>query len=210
MFQLFPYCYINVVTYLLGGSWYIYCDLIGKTAATVANDFQQALHNIGPSSRVADYRSLWMMLSRIIRDVGDAFGYAMIFLCLYLFLIITLTTYGLLSQIQKGLGMKDIGLAITAFCAGTMLFFISDKAHYASNKVSFYKEMLWLKRRFKLPIYTKNLQKLFFCIVKYIVSTCNWTIYTVTLVLIHLAYTLIILTSPYQKLFISSCLVTTF
>lgn len=134
-FQVVPYCYINMVTYLLGGSWYIYCDLIGQTATTVANDFQQALRNVGPSSRISDYRSLWMMLSKIIRDVGNAFGYAMVFLCLYLFMIITLTVYGLLSQIQDGLGIKDIGLAITAFFAGTMLFFISDEAHYASNKV---------------------------------------------------------------------------
>lgn len=113
----------------------MYCDLIGKTATTVANDFQHALKNVGPSSRVADYRSLWMMLSRIIRDVGNAFGYAMVFLCLYLFLIITLTIYGMLSQIQEGLGIKDIGLTITAFFAGAILFFISDEAHYASNRV---------------------------------------------------------------------------
>lgn len=129
-----------MVTHVLGGFWYIYCDLIGKTATIVANDFQQSLRNIGPSSRVSDYRSLWIMLSRITRDVGDAFGYAMVFLCLYLFLIITLTTYGLLSQIQEGLGTKDIGLAITGFFAGTMLFFISDEAHYASNKVRFRKK----------------------------------------------------------------------
>lgn len=102
----------------------------------VAEDFQQALKNIGPSTRVADYRSLWMLLSRIIRDVGNSFGYAMTFLCLYLFLILTLTIYGLLSQIQEGLGTKDIGLAITAFFAGATLFFVSDEAHYASNCVS--------------------------------------------------------------------------
>lgn len=130
-----PYCYINTITYLIGGAWYIYCDLIGKVATIIATDFQQALKNIGPSARVADYRSLWMLLSKIIRDVGNSFGYTLTFLCLYLFLVITLTVYGLMSQIQEGLGVKDIGLAITAGFAVALLFFICDEAHYASNCV---------------------------------------------------------------------------
>ncbi|CAG9814475.1 unnamed protein product [Phaedon cochleariae] len=142
--QVIPYCYINMVTFLIGGSWYVYCDLIGNVAQTVADDFQSALKNIGPSSRIADYRALWMMLSKLIRDVGNAFGYTVTFLCLYLFLIITLTIYGLLSQIQDGLGIKDVGLTITALFCGVMLFFICDEAHYASNcvKVQFQKKLL--------------------------------------------------------------------
>ncbi|KAG5861586.1 hypothetical protein JTB14_023774 [Gonioctena quinquepunctata] len=144
LFKVVPYCYINTITYIVGGAWYLYCDLIGNIALRVANDFQQALKNIGPSSRVADYRSLWMMLSRLIRDVGQAFGYSVTFLCLYLFLIITLTIYGLMSQIQEGFGVKDIGLMITALFATAMLYFICDEAHYASNcvRVQFQKKLL--------------------------------------------------------------------
>ncbi|KAJ8946211.1 hypothetical protein NQ314_008945 [Rhamnusium bicolor] len=115
-----------------------------SVATSIALEFQQALKNIGPSTRVAEYRSLWMMLSKIIRDVGNAFGYTVTFLCLYLFLIITLTIYGLMSQIQEGLGIKDIGLAITAGFATALLFFICDEAHYASNcvRVQFQKKLL--------------------------------------------------------------------
>lgn len=125
-----------MVTYLLGGAWYLYCDIIGETAKLVAEDFEHALKHIGPARHVSDFRSLWTLLSRIVKDVGNAFGYAMTFLCLYLFLTITLTIYGLLSQIQDGLGVKDIGLAITAVFAAAMLFFISNEAHFASNCVS--------------------------------------------------------------------------
>nr|XP_023022354.1 gustatory and odorant receptor 24 [Leptinotarsa decemlineata] len=142
--QVVPYCYINMITYLVGGAWYLYCDLLGNIALTVAKDFKQTLKNIGPSSRIADYRSLWMMLSRLIRDVGNAFGYTVTFLCLYLFLIITLTIYGLMSQMQEGLGIKDVGLTITAVFATATLFFICDEAHYGSNcvKVQFQKRLL--------------------------------------------------------------------
>ncbi|KAF7269938.1 gustatory and odorant receptor 24-like [Rhynchophorus ferrugineus] len=136
--QVIPYCYINVLSYILGGAWYIYCDIIGEVATLVAEDFQHALKNVGPSSMVADYRSLWMMLSRIIRNVGNSFGYALTFLCLYLFFVITLTIYGLFSQIQDGVGLKDIGLTITAVSAVTMLYYICDEAHYASACVRTY------------------------------------------------------------------------
>ncbi|XP_030751043.1 gustatory and odorant receptor 24 [Sitophilus oryzae] len=137
-FQVVPYCYINILTYIVGGAWYIYCDVIGKVATVVAEDFQQALKNIGSSTRVADYRSMWMMLSRIIRNVGNSFGYVLTFLCLYLFFVITLTIYGLFSQIQEGMGFKDIGLTITAVSAVTLLYFICDEAHYASACVRTY------------------------------------------------------------------------
>lgn len=127
-----------MVTYLVGGVWYIYCDVMGTTATIVSQDFKLAIKHVGPSSRVAQYRGLWMSLSKIIRDIGHAFSYTLIFLCLYLFLIITLTIYGLFSQIQEGFGMKDVGLTITAFAALILLYFICDEAHYASNCVMIY------------------------------------------------------------------------
>lgn len=114
------------------------CDVIGKIAITIADDFERALRNIGPSSMVADYRSLWMLLSRLIRELSNAKCYIVTFLCLYLFLIITLTVYGLLSKLQEGFGTKDIGLAVTAVFAVALLYFLCDEAHYASNSVSIY------------------------------------------------------------------------
>lgn len=111
------------------------CDVIGNIATTIADDFEKALKHIGPSSMVADYRSLWMLLSRLTREVSNAMCYVVTFLCLYLFLIITLTVYGLLSKMQEGFGIKDIGLTVTAVFATALLYFICDEAHYASNCV---------------------------------------------------------------------------
>ncbi|KAI4465034.1 invertebrate gustatory receptor [Holotrichia oblita] len=142
--EVVPYCFINAITYIVGGMWYLHCDLIGRVATVIANDFETALHHIGPSVRVAEYRSLWMMLGKLTRNVGLGSCYVITFLCLYLFLIITLTIYGLLSQIQDGLGVKDVGLTITAFCAIGILYFVCDEAHYASNcvRVNFQKKLL--------------------------------------------------------------------
>ncbi|KAL1491024.1 hypothetical protein ABEB36_011683 [Hypothenemus hampei] len=147
IYLVLPYCYINVITYVIGGAWYIYCDLIGNIATSVSEEFQYALRNIEQTSKVADYRSLWMMLSKMIRNVGNSFGYQMTFLCLYLFFVITLTVYGLLSQIQDGMGVKDIGLTITGVSAVVMLYFICDEAHFASScvKNQFQKKILLIE-----------------------------------------------------------------
>lgn len=111
------------------------CLIIATVATNVANDFQKALKNVGPASKVAEYRSLWLRLTKITRDTGASMCYTMIFLCLYLFMTITLSIYGLLSQIQAGLGLKDIGLAITAGFSIALLFFICDIGHFASQNV---------------------------------------------------------------------------
>lgn len=102
----------------------------------------QALRNIGPAGKVASYRALWLRLSKIARDTGIANCYTFTFINLYLFLIITLSIYGLLSQISDGFGTKDIGLAMTAICSIFLLFFICDEAHYASHNVSYLQYLL--------------------------------------------------------------------
>lgn len=136
LFQIIPYCYINTITYLTGGIWYLHCDLIGRVATLIANDFEKSLRHIGPSQIVAEYRAMWMLLAKITRNVGMASCFQVLFVTLYLFLIITLTIYGLLSQIQEGFGIKDVGLTITAALAIILLYFICDEAHYATNCVS--------------------------------------------------------------------------
>ncbi|XP_017774851.1 PREDICTED: gustatory and odorant receptor 24 [Nicrophorus vespilloides] len=145
--QVLPYCYINTITYITGGFWYLHCDVIGKVATIIAEDFEQTLKNIGPSARVAEFRSLWMLLAKITRDVGLGSCYVLTFLSLYLFLIITLTIYGLLSTLQDGFGIKDVGLTVTAIFSIALLYFICDEAHYASNcvRVNFQKKLLLVK-----------------------------------------------------------------
>ncbi|CAH4027627.1 unnamed protein product [Pieris brassicae] len=107
----------------------------------------EALRHIGPAGKVAEYRALWLRLSKLARDTGIANCYTFTFVNLYLFLIITLSIYGLLSQISEGFGTKDIGLALTACCSIFLLFFICDEAHYASQNVrtNFQKKLLMVE-----------------------------------------------------------------
>lgn len=160
--QLIPYVFLEILTYLLGGYWYLLCEVLSVCASVLAEDFHnvciklifvnflvvlhvvyhkillQALRHVGPAGKVAEYRALWLRLSKLARNTGIANCYTFTFVSLYLFLIITLSIYGLLSQISEGFGVKDIGLALTAFCSIFLLFFICDEAHYASHNVKYH------------------------------------------------------------------------
>ncbi|CAK1593928.1 unnamed protein product [Parnassius mnemosyne] len=145
--QIIPYVFLEILTYILGGYWYLLCETLSICAKILAEDFQQALRHIGPAGKVAEYRALWLRLSKLTRDTGIANCYTFTFVNLYLFLIITLSIYGLLSQISEGFGEKDIGLALTATCGILLLFFICDEAHYASQNVrtNFQKKLLMVE-----------------------------------------------------------------
>ncbi|XP_023940247.2 gustatory and odorant receptor 24 [Bicyclus anynana] len=145
--QIIPYIFLEILTYILGGYWYLLCETLSVCASLLAEDFQKALRHIGPAGKVAEYRALWLRLSKLARDTGIANCYTFTFVNLYLFLIITLSIYGLLSQISEGFGIKDIGLAVTACCSIFLLFFICDEAHYASQNVrtNFQKKLLMVE-----------------------------------------------------------------
>ncbi|KPI99377.1 Gustatory and odorant receptor 24 [Papilio xuthus] len=145
--QIIPYVFLEILTYILGGYWYLLCETLSICAKILADDFQLALRHIGPAGKVAEYRALWLRLSKLARDTGIANCYTFTFVNLYLFLIITLSIYGLLSQISDGFGIKDIGLAVTATCSIFLLFFICDEAHYASQNVrtNFQKKLLMVE-----------------------------------------------------------------
>lgn len=93
---------------------------------------------------VADYRALWLRLSKLCRDTGTATFITFTFLNLYLFFTITISIYGLFSRLSDGFGLKDIGLLLNALCNIGLLFFICDEAHYASQHVrtNFQKKLL--------------------------------------------------------------------
>lgn len=102
------------------------------------------MKHIGPATIVADYRKLWIRLSKLTRDTGTATCFTFTFINLYLFFVITLSVYGLTSQVSEGFGVKDSGLALTACSSVALLFFICDESHNASFnvKTTFQKKIL--------------------------------------------------------------------
>lgn len=105
------------------------------------------MKHVGPAAVVADYRSLWLQLSKLTRDMGNATCYTFTFMNVYLFFVITLSIYGLLAKFSEGFETKDIGLATTAFCNVLLLFFICDVGHNATFNVKkiFQKKILMVE-----------------------------------------------------------------
>lgn len=147
LIQVIPYCLLDNLTVMLGAYWFACCECLSATAYILAERFQKALRHIGPAGMVADYRAMWLRLSKLCRDTGTATCYTLTFMALYLFFIITLSIYGLMSQLSAGFGLKDIGLALTAVSNICLLFFICDEAHYASHNVrtNFQKKLLMVE-----------------------------------------------------------------
>lgn len=96
---------------------------------------------------VADFRSLWLRLSRLSRDTGTATSTTFTFINLYMFFIITISIYGLMSQLSEGFGVKDIGLTVTACTSVALLFVICDEAHFSAHNVRtiFQKKLLMVE-----------------------------------------------------------------
>lgn len=109
--------------------------------------FFQALRHIGPAGMVSDFRSLWLRLSKLARETGTATSSTFTFINLYLFFIITISIYGLMSQLSEGFGVKDIGLTVTAFTSVALLFVICDEAHFSAQNVRtiFQKKLLMVE-----------------------------------------------------------------
>ncbi|XP_052754000.1 gustatory and odorant receptor 24 isoform X2 [Galleria mellonella] len=87
LMQIVPYIFLEILTYILGGYWYLLCESLSFSANILAEDFQQALRHIGPAGKVAEYRALWLRLSKIARDTGIANCYT------FTFLMATMVTY---------------------------------------------------------------------------------------------------------------------
>lgn len=156
---MIPYCFCDTLTYIVVAFWYIFCKSLSDSANVLEKDLQKALCHIRPAALISDFRALWLRLSKLTRDTGISFCYTLIWINLYLFFVITLSVYGILSQMATGLGTKDIGLALTACCNTVLLFYICDEAHHVSQNVqnNFQKKLLlvelgWMNTEAQLQI----------------------------------------------------------
>lgn len=134
---------------------------------------------------VADYRALWLRLSKLCRDTGTSTFITFTFLNLYLFFTITISIYGLMSQLSEGFGFKDIGLLVNALCNICLLFFICDEAHYASQHVrtNFQKKLLmvelsWMNSDAQTEINVRY-------IINYVIAWCKTCYHFFSLYIFH-------------------------
>jgi gustatory receptor len=99
----------------------------------VLQDVDTAVH---PSLVIARYKALWLQFSRVVRQTGMATCYTYGFYVLYLFLMLTVSMYGLLSNMTKGFQPRLLYLVGDSLITGTELYIICDGANSVTREVS--------------------------------------------------------------------------
>jgi len=88
-----------------------------------------------PSQVIARYNALWLEFSHVVRQTGVATCHTYGFYVLYLFLMLTVSMYGLLSTLTKGFHMRHFYLVGDSLITGTELYIICDGANSVTQEV---------------------------------------------------------------------------
>jgi gustatory receptor len=85
---------------------------------------------------VAQYRALWISLSKLTRETGVFMCYTYGYMCVLSFSVVTLSLYGTLSNVHDGLYVRHLGLAMAVCVIGGITYVISNVAHHTAIEVS--------------------------------------------------------------------------
>jgi gustatory receptor len=91
---------------------------------------------VRPSLVIARYKDLWLQLSRLVRQTGVAVCYTYGFYVLYLFLMLTVSIYGVFSTLTVGPNLRLVYLVGDSLITATQLFVVCDGASSVSREVS--------------------------------------------------------------------------
>jgi gustatory receptor len=89
-----------------------------------------------PGLVIARYNALWLQFSHVVRQTGVATCYTYGFYVLYLFLMLTVSMYGLLSTLAKGFQTRLVYLVGDSLITGAELYIICDCANSVTLEVS--------------------------------------------------------------------------
>ncbi|PNF24722.1 hypothetical protein B7P43_G16644, partial [Cryptotermes secundus] len=135
---LLTYWYQALLRDTMGLTWYLLCSLLKKTTQSLAVSFQKAGDvdtAVRPSLVVARYKGLWLQLSRLVRQTGVATCYTYGFYVLYLFLMLTVSIYGVFSTLAAGPQLSLVYLIGDSIITGIQLFVVCDGASSVSREV---------------------------------------------------------------------------
>ena len=89
-----------------------------------------------PSLVIARYNALWLEFSHVVRQTGMATCYTYGYYVLYLFLVLTVSLYELLSTLGNGLKMSLVYMLDDSLITGIELCVICDCANSVTQEVS--------------------------------------------------------------------------
>lgn len=87
-------------------------------------------------AKVAQYKYLWLQLSKLTQDVGQSMGLTYGGLIIFCFLAETLMGYGFLSNIANNLTAFNVVLGISMLYFTLIAHFMCSFAHWTTEQVS--------------------------------------------------------------------------
>ncbi|XP_077286504.1 gustatory and odorant receptor 22-like [Arctopsyche grandis] len=119
--------------------WYINCKGFKIASDSLSDCFRKDVEIECTASMISSYRFLWLTLSEMLQSLGNAYARTYSTYSLFMFINITVSVYGALSEIvDHGLvfSFKEFGLFVdTVYCA-TLFFIFCDCSHKTTLKVA--------------------------------------------------------------------------
>ncbi|KAJ6638597.1 Gustatory and odorant receptor 22, partial [Pseudolycoriella hygida] len=119
--------------------WYINCRAIKEASRSLSKSFKEDIRIKCDAPLISQYRYLWLNLSELLQTLGNAYARTYSTYCLFMFVNITIATYGALSEIlDHGLtfNFKELGLLVDAGYCSLLLYIFCDCSHKATLEVA--------------------------------------------------------------------------
>ncbi|XP_067009250.2 gustatory and odorant receptor 63a-like [Anabrus simplex] len=129
------YYHRAVVRDLLALLWFLLCKALQLSGETLLQYFRNEVHTTSdPVLVINQYQTLWLQLSRLARRTGSTFSNSFGIYLLYLFTILTVTIYNIMSSMIAEISFPAFSLIVQATTTGILLFIICDSANSACCK----------------------------------------------------------------------------
>lgn len=117
--------------------WYINSRAIKEASKALSDRFRADMGIECKSAVIHNYRLLWLNLSELVQMLGNAYARTYSTYSLFMFVNVTIATYGALAEIiDKGMSLKVIGLIFLAVYCILLLFVFCDCSHKATLEVA--------------------------------------------------------------------------
>lgn len=117
--------------------WYINSRGVKEASKALSDRFREDMSIECKSNIIHKYRLLWLNLSELVQMLGNAYARTYSTYSLFMFVNVTIATYGAISEIiDAGMSLKVVGLIfLTSYCI-FLLYVFCNCSHKATVQVA--------------------------------------------------------------------------
>ncbi|KAJ9586775.1 hypothetical protein L9F63_019643, partial [Diploptera punctata] len=129
--------YLDVVRFYIITYWHLTCGALSSAARNLWRNFEREYEESTKymPDVIDTHRSLWVELSRLVRETGTSMTYTYGFYILYMFLSLTFFVYHTISNLARQLRPDQILMALECCVMEYTLFLLCNSATNATREV---------------------------------------------------------------------------